>query len=322
MMNEPEGFDFSQKIKLTAYPTVELGGLIWTYMGPPDRRPPEPDYEWARVPEAQRTLTKVVQECNWLQALEGGIDTSHAPIMHRRLREGVTLPGTAFTSEFVQAKAPVLELEETDYGYRYFGVRQLGSDRQYVRGYHFVMPFTQLRPPGLGLDEVHGHHWVPVDDDHVMVYNWYYAYGDAPLSEEALDPQVSGNSFTTDIDVTNGFRGVRNKSNDWGIDRQVQKTDTFTGIYGINTQDRAVQEAMGAIVDRSKEHLGQADRAIIVMRHLMQQAVDVVSDGGDPRGVGESERNLRAAECTLAAGDDWRAVLMPRMYPSSEDLIS
>ena len=315
-MNEPGEFDFSKKVRANSYPVEEMGGLIWAYMGPSESIPPLPDFEWTRVPEEQRTLTKVVQECNWLQALEGGVDTSHAPIMHRRLREGVTLPGTPFQSAFVQGSAPLLELDETDYGYRYFGVRQLGEDRRYVRGYHFIMPFTQLRPPGLGLAEVHGHHWVPIDDESVMVYNWYYAYGDGPLAEEAQDPQVSGNSFTTDIDVNDGFRSYRNKSNDWMIDRQVQKTDTFTGIYGINTQDRAVQESMGAIVDREQEHLGQADRAIIVTRRMLQQAIDVVKDGGQPAGISPTYYDLRAAECTIGADEDWRAALMPLMYPT------
>ena len=185
-----------------------------------------------------------------------------------------------------------------------------------MRGYHFIMPFTQLRPPGLGLAEVHGHHWVPIDDESVMVYNWYYAYGDGPLAEEAQDPQVSGNSFTTDIDINDGFRSYRNKSNDWMIDRQTQKTDTFTGIYGINTQDRAVQESMGAIVDREQEHLGQADRAIIVTRRMLQQAIDVVKDGGQPAGTSPTYYDLRAAECTLGADEDWRAALMPLMYPT------
>ena len=316
-MNEPGQFDFSQKVRAQSYPVEEMGGLVWTYMGPPESKPPLPDFEWTRVPEEQRTLTKVVQECNWLQALEGGVDTSHAPIMHRRLRDNVTLPGTAYSSAFVQGSAPLLELDETDYGYRYFGVRQLGGNRQYVRGYHFIMPFTQLRPPGLGLAEVHGHHWVPIDDETVMVYNWYYAYGDMPLAEEAQDPQVSGNSFTTDIDTRNGFRSYRNKSNDWMIDRQVQNTDTFTGIYGINTQDRAVQESMGAIVDRQQEHLGQADRAIIVTRRMLQQAIDVVKDGGQPAGTAPTYYELRAAECALGADEDWRVALMPLMHPAS-----
>jgi phenylpropionate dioxygenase-like ring-hydroxylating dioxygenase large terminal subunit len=99
-MNEPE--QFKDKIRLTAYPTVELGGVIWTYMGPPELQPPLPKFEWTQVPESHRVVTKVWQECNWLLALEGGIDTSHAPILHRTLRADSTLPGINFASPFVQ----------------------------------------------------------------------------------------------------------------------------------------------------------------------------------------------------------------------------
>ena len=83
-MNEPE--QFKEKIFITSYPTVELGGVIWAYMGPPELQPPPPKFEWTQVPESHCVVTKVWQECNWLQALEGGIDTSHAPILHRTLQ--------------------------------------------------------------------------------------------------------------------------------------------------------------------------------------------------------------------------------------------
>mgnify|MGYP001391489039 CR=1 FL=1 len=105
---------------------------------------------------------------------------------------------------------------------------------------------------------------------------------------------AGGNSFGKDIDIKNGFRAFRNKGNDWLIDREVQRTETFTGIQGINTQDRAVQETMGPIVDRSKEHLGQTDRAVIMMRRLLLRAIETIRDGGTPPGLGDSYYGLRA----------------------------
>jgi phthalate 4,5-dioxygenase oxygenase subunit len=317
MMNEPAEFEFKHKVRANGYPTEEMGGMVWAYLGPPDRKPPPPRFGWTQAEPSQVALTKVVEECNWLQALEGGIDTSHAPILHRALKANPTQPGLPFNGPFVLASAPVLEVDVMDYGYRYFGIRGLGADKQYARGYHFVMPFTQLRPPGLGLDEVHGHHWVPIDDHRVMVYNWYYAYGSDPLSAESCDPKNSGNSFTTDIDPANGFQAVRNRANDWMIDRKLQKTDTFTGIWGINTQDRAVQETMGPIVDRTKEHLGASDRAVIAMRKLLQQAIETVGDGGDPAGTTDSYYELIAAEQVTPGDADWRATLLPLMHPVS-----
>ena len=112
------------------------------------------------------------------------------------------------------------------------------------------------------------------------------------------------------------FRSFANARNNWMIDRQAQKTQSFTGIDGINTQDRAVQESMGAIVDRSKEHLGPADRAIIIARQLLLQAVRTVQDGGAPPGVGESYYTVQAMHDLVPQDVDWREALLPLMYPA------
>jgi hypothetical protein len=98
------------------------------------------------------------------------------------------------------------------------------------------------------------------------------------------------------------------------IDRQVQKNETFTGIDGINTQDRAVQEGMGAIVDRSKEHLGPADRAIIATRRLLLEAVKTVREGGNPPGVDTSYYPARAIEKIFPREITWRETVLPEMY--------
>jgi nitrite reductase/ring-hydroxylating ferredoxin subunit len=316
MMNEPEEFDFKAKIKVVAYPTEEFGGVIWTYMGPADKRPASPKFEWTQVAEPHRYVTKVWQECNWLQSLEGGIDTSHAPIMHRALKKNPAHPGIGLDSPFVRGSAPTLEVENTDYGYRYFGIRTIDEDAHYVRGYHFIMPFTQLRPVGGSRPRVDGHFWVPMDDENVMVYNFGYSYGEEPLTLEESSDRSGGNNFGEDVDIHNGFMAVRNKGNDWLIERDVQKTDTFTGIKGINTQDRATQESMGKVMDRTKEHLGAADRAVIGMRKLLEAAIQVNQDGGDPPGLAPTYYNLRAADDVIPASRNWREEIMAAMYPT------
>ena len=121
-----------------------------------------------------------------------------------------------------------------------------------------------------------------------------------------------------DVDVENGFRSIRNRSNDWMIDRSIQKTDTFSGILGVNTQDRALQELMGPIVDRSREQLGPADRAIIVARQLLAKAVETVADGGDAPGTQRSLSDLRAADVELSIDGNWRESLVPRMDPAAK----
>ena len=318
-MNEPESF--ANKIKAVAYPALERGGVIWAYMGPAELRPPPPDFEYTRVDENHRAVTKVWQECSWLQALEGGIDTSHAPILHRAFGAGGA--GIASTSAFVRGKAPTLDVDFTDYGYRYTGVRELDEDQQYVRGYHFVMPFTQLRPgQNVGRDNaerpmVAGHHWVPIDDHNCMVWNWHYSYGDHVLEGDERVLDASGNG-PTHVDKSNQFRAYGNSGNGWLVDRDVQKTKTFTGIPGINAQDRAVQESMGNIVDRSREHLGPADRAIISARRILTNAVRAVERGETPAGANTSYYNVRASEKIFARDIPWREVLLPEMYPEGE----
>ena len=295
---------------------MEMGDVIWAYMGPVDKKPPVPRFEWTQVPATHRYTTKVLQECNWLQGLEGGIDTSHAPILHRKISLDTDKPGIPLNSAFVQGRAPKLQVDNTDYGYRYYGVRPMEDDGTYVRAYHYVMPFTQLRPSTGAPHMVDGHFWVPMDDHNVMVWNFGYTFGEEPLSPGEGYERGSGNNFGTDVIIENGFRSVRNKGNDWLIDRQAQKHETFTGIQGINTQDRAVQEAMGTVVDRSKEFLGPADIAIVQARRLLEDATKTVEDGGDPPGVGASYYHIRAAESVFGPGVDWHEELMDHMYPA------
>src|SRR5262249_32279885 len=134
MMNEPEEYDFKHKVRMTAYPTCELGGIVWAYLGPAERIPPLPKFAWTQAPEASRHVTKVIEECNWLQALEGGIDTSHAPILHRLLTEESKRGGFKPSNPFVRGKAPKLVVDITDYGYQYAGIRPLdGGDNVHIR---------------------------------------------------------------------------------------------------------------------------------------------------------------------------------------------
>src|SRR5579883_3632678 len=315
-MNEPESMQFCSKIHITAYPTVEMGGIVWAYLGPREKMPPPPKFEWTQVAETHRHVTKTWEECNWLQALEGGLDTSHAPIMHRKLRPDVEAAGISPAAYFVKGKAPIVEVDTSDYGYMYGGIRELGEDRMFVRTYHYVMPFTQIRASQYlnGPEfrpKISGHYWVPMDDENCMVYNWVYSYGDEPLNDEDKEDAAAG---PQNVYVDQGYRKRRNKDNSWLIDRQAQKTQTFTGIVGINTQDHAVQESMGPIVDRSKEHLGPADKAIIALRQLLLRGVKTVQEGGDPPGTGESYYWLRAIERVLPAGTDWRAALADEIY--------
>jgi len=146
------------------------------------------------------------------------------------------------------------------------------------------------------------------------VWNWYYSLGEAPLTEEDRLLRASGNG-PDDVDFAHEFRSRSHKRNDYNIDRQAQKTETFTGIRGVNMQDRAIQESMGPVVDRSQEHLGPADRAIIVARQLLSQAIRTHQDGGAPMGLVASYYTVRATESVLPNDIDWKEALLPEMHP-------
>src|SRR5579871_6432097 len=327
MPNEPARNNFQDRVRMTAYPTVEFGGIIWTYMGPPERQPAPPQFEFTQVPDTHRRVSKTWEECNWLQALEGGIDTAHISFLHHGLaeREHGPLPEDDPRSFRTRAQAPELEVDLTTYGYRYAGIRDLGAQGIYVRGYHFVMPWTQIRPTqaqsalesadGIARwkPSISGHFWVPMDDENCMVWNWSYSYGDEPFSSRyGGDPTLGAGEAA--------FRKPINRGNDWLIDREVQRTRTYTGIDGINNQDHAVQESMGSIVDRTREHLGSTDRAIVAARQLLAGAARTVQAGGDPLGVGTEYYALRGIEKIIPRGTPWRDELLPEMYQHQQEL--
>ena len=308
-MNEPESF--ADKIRATAYPTAEHGGVIWVYMGPREHLPPAPLFEWTQAPAERLYVTKLIQETNWLQAFEGTMDTAHAPILHRALRPGNPDEGMSPQSTLATGGAPRLEVDVTDYGYRYFSVRKGHSGGSVVKGYQFVMPWTQIRAGGG--DAVQGHSCVPMNDESCRVWSWTYRT-ELPLDEEQRTQRHQGTGPDHVDQAT--FRSYRNQANEYLIDREMQRTVNFTGIVGTNIQDRAVQESMGPINDRTKEHLGPTDKAVIVARQQLLEATRAVLEGDTVRGTGDSYYAVRAAQEYVPPGTPFREVLVPKMHPA------
>jgi phenylpropionate dioxygenase-like ring-hydroxylating dioxygenase large terminal subunit len=307
--SEPASSPMKNSIHIKAYPTVERGGIVWAYMGPADRQPPAPDYEWTRAPGTHRAVSKNYQDNNYLQSLEGGLDTTHVGFLHNsNIRDKSYL--------FARDNAPKIECFETPYGYSYTGTRQIGGDDVWVRHYQYIMPVQQMRPnvrsplPGANHHRpaYDGHIWVPVDDDHTCVYNWTCGYDEsAPIDSDGFDVFERRFGRGRDAYIPGTFRLKANMDNDYKIDRALQKTTSFTGIPGINTQDVAVQEGMGPIVDRTQEHLGTSDRAIVFLRRMLLEAVDAVERGETPPGVDPlKHRDVRPHEGILKDGGDWR----------------
>ena len=308
MPNEPPESRFKEKVALKSYPTIELGGVVWAYLGAKENMPEAPAMEWLRAPAAHRNVTVTHEFCNYLQAIEGGIDTVHSSFLHNN-----DLSDLAHFKRIAQA--PRLEVERTAYGFRYAGIRDIGDKGQYVRIYQFVLPFHQFRSAQVNYEQgkgsrkaipqIRGHMWVPMDDENTLIFNWIFAIEkDNPFTRDYIEKYEAG--------AGRGAAGEtrvrhRSRANDWLIDREVQRTKTYTGIQGVNSQDLAVQESMGPIVDRSRERLGTTDKAIIELRHLLLDSIDDMKKGGKPRAVDpKTYRNIRSGDLVLPKGADWR----------------
>ena len=308
--NVGENARIRENVRIKSYPTYEKGGVIWAYMGPPERKPAPPDFEWMRAPETHRNVTKNYQANNYLQSLEGGLDTSHSSFLHN---ESI---GDNRSVRNIDG-APRLEVFPTDYGYSYVSFRKISDTEQYVRVYQYVMPFQQIRgdiSDAFGkrkdLPKIDGHFWVPIDDHQSFTWNFIYGADEsAAMSDEFKEKEEERTGRGKNDFIPGTFKLKRNLSNDHMIDRELQKR-TFTGITGIGTQDIALQEGMGPIVDRSKELLVGSDAAIVTMRRMLLEATRAVERGEDPPGVNpESTRHVRGHDSVIPIGADWRQAL-------------
>ncbi len=297
--SEPDNDRFRAEVGLTAYPCVEQGGVIWTYMGPPEEQPPPPAFEWIHVPEDQRYHSKRLEECNYLQALEGGIDSSHVGFLHSgELRSDPLHHGSRGSDFHVADRKPVFEIRDSDFGLN-IGVRRNAEDDQYYwRVTPWIMPWYTIVPP-YGDNPLHAHAWVPIDDK--TCFAWTFSYHPArPLSELELGVMTEGGSLHAKL-VPGSFRTAANRDNDYLIDREAQKEGRFySGVEGISMQDASLQESMGEIVDRSRENLVMTDKAIVMARGRLRRAALDLEKGKRPAGLDTKSQAVRSASFLLS----------------------
>ncbi len=287
------------KIKLTGYPLIKLGDVLWTYMGDPSSQPELPEYEWVRVPPEQTFTSKRWQESNWLQALEGGIDSSHVSWLHSDgLKNDPLFKGAQGNKYNLADRKPFFEVVESDGGL-FIGVRRNAEEGHYYwRITPWVMPgFTQVPPRGD--HPVHGHFWVPIDDENCWVFTFDY-HPVRPLSSDEVQAMKDGHGVHNEY-VPGTYRPLQNKDNDYMMDREAQQRgDTYSGVKGIAMQDASLQESMGPIVDRSKEKLVSTDTGIIMARQKLKKAALALRDEGTtPPGVDPSHHKVRSAAVVL-----------------------
>ena len=303
MPSEPDASNFKDKVKARAYPVQEIAGIIWAYMGPAEAIPPFPAFQWTKVADDHLVLIKTLQENNFLQGLEGGIDSSHASFLHRSFGGVRTGWGNPLNALVMKDTAPRLEVEYTSYGYRYAAVRDAEEGEEYVRMTPYILPFYTYIPGASG--RATGFTcWVPRDD--FSCWQWEIGFNEErPFTAQERSDRIEQFGFH-DNDL--GFRKARNFDNWYQQDREAMKTRGFSGIYGTRTQDHAVQETMGPIYDRTREHLGTSDRAIIAMRRLLADSVRNFTDGIDPPGLAPSipYELIRGDDFTKPADVTWQ----------------
>jgi phthalate 4,5-dioxygenase oxygenase subunit len=299
MPSEPEGSKFHQKIKQRAYPCVERAGVIWAYMGPVDQKPPVPELEWALLPDNQRFISKRSQESNYLQAMEGGIDSSHVSFAHRfNLDDDPMHSGTEGNKYLKADTRPKFEVAESDGGLVIGARRTADPENYYWRITQWIMPWYTIIPP-FGIHNPMGAHaWVPIDDDNCWAWSINY-HPTRPLAEAELQSMRAGHGIHVKY-VPGTYRPLANKDNDYLIDRQAQKDrKSFSGVEGISAQDFSLQESMGSRCDRTKERLGTSDAAIILARRRLLAALEELGEGGDLPGITSDHQRVRSTSLLL-----------------------
>ena len=313
MPAEPPESTFKDRVRITAYRCEERNGVLWTYMGPrQDDPPPLPNFEWNLVPAEQAHLSLRVQECNWLQALEGDIDPAHAQFLHNRIDSKSKLAG------LLSARGrPTFEITQQKFGVSIAAKRAAPEGQIYWRVNQFVLPFYTMTPPSF--PQLSGHAWVPIDDENVLAFMFSY-HPTEPLSEkirnifdEGRDGRETGHASVRGLkedDATRPYAGYWtkfNRENNFQFDYESQLTTWYSGLPGLWVQDAACQAGNGPIFDRTKEKLGVSDSGIVAVRRLLLENIRThAHDGTTPPTVDDPDlAMIRPIGVRLPPGTPW-----------------
>jgi phthalate 4,5-dioxygenase oxygenase subunit len=302
MPSEPGESNFKGKVKITSYPCLERGGLVWAYMGPADRKPEFPEIEWTRLPESHRFATRHLQECNWFQALEGGFDTSHLTFLH----SGDSPDGNRPIPQYYHTV-------RTDFGFASGSGRDVENGRSFTVN-AMLMPFHKIiSRGGDGKFPTGAHMWVPIDDENCMIYSIEYR-AERPLGDDEMERSRSWLYIHAET-LPGSDRCVANLDNDFLIDRELQASGkSFTGIRGFGIQDCGIQESIGRVADRTKEHLGVSDTHIIQLRKMMLKFVKELQEGIEPPGFDPRSYRVRSGGFTVPKGMNFEEAVLDYVH--------
>ncbi|MDQ2780886.1 MAG: Rieske 2Fe-2S domain-containing protein, partial [Pseudomonadota bacterium] len=318
---EPIGSTLCQRVRQRSYPVRQQSGVLFAYLGPEGSELPAlPAFDCFAAPASHSFAFKGQWACNWLQAVEVGIDPAHPSFLHRYLQddaldatgqkefgrqfraasagdvEGQRWPMTRVMREFC---SPEIHHETVAPGLTRLTTLRLITDRlTHVRVTHAAFPHTFVIPLSETVTITQMH--VPVDDTHTYWYSFFTSF-DGPLDHETMRQQrLAGVSLPDYLPKRGGH-------NQWGFDAEEQRSRTFLGMgeEDINAHDQWAVESMGAIQDRTREHLGTSDKVIMANRRMLLAAIDTVQQGGTPPMV------LTAAEAAALRGPDTMDCVAP-----------
>jgi phthalate 4,5-dioxygenase oxygenase subunit len=302
-----EGADgpMKKRIKLASYPCLELGGVIWTYMGPPELEPEPPGVEWAHVPPERCYVSKRLQECNYLQAMEGGIDSSHVSFLHSgALKRDPLFVGSKGNEYNERDLMPEFDVVEFPGGLLIGARRNAEAGRYYWRITPWIMPAHTIIPPRAG-HPLGAHVWVPIDDENCWAWSINY-HPRRALSAQELKAMKEGRGIHVAY-VPGTFIPLQNKRNDYLMDRESQRSGvTFSGVEGIAMQDASLQESMGAIQDRTRENLCPTDRGIVMARRKLLDAAKANREGKPVPALRADEQRVRSCALELPREQHFR----------------
>ena len=283
---EPQSSRLHTQIRHKSYPVVERNGIVFAYLG--EGVPPAfPEFDCFLAPDEYTFAFKGFWDCNWLQALEVGIDPSHASFLHRYFEDekpeegyGRQFRGTSSNSDLPMSKVlrefdrPQIDVVPSEFGFKLITLRELSSVETHIRVTNLVFPNIVNLP--LSSEMVLTQFHVPVDDTGCFWYSMFTSYNQ-PVDKAEMRRQRVQTIAPPD------YRSKFNKDNNYGFDATEQRRETFTGMgHDINVHDQFAVESMGRISDRTTEHLGQCDRAITTYRRMLIEAIDRVGNGERP----------------------------------------
>lgn len=309
VMETPNHADpkYRERMKAPAYPVREAGGLVWAYVGPKELQPEFSRYAFMEADAQHRVALRVNVNCNYLQLVEGGEDSSHVGVLHTNMaRPGwiddsfVPNPDVVNPAALVSNDLePALKIEETAFGFQYVALRKTNEEGvKNARVVPFIIPYGRIIPAPAFLFTVFE---VPEDDTHTSTY--IVVHGNASVSEDKI-VELLGLDDTRYYDRKSCVY-TSSWANNFGQDRELMK-DNWSGLRGVEVEDATIALSQGPLYDRSKEHLVPADQGVVRVRRALLSAVKVAAENGTPPGVGLDLRGVSACDMPLKDGMLWQ----------------